>query len=441
MKLIAELRVDLKQGKVYEHGWQSWSPSTAYPVTGRGHRPSSAQAQLMGYRPDLALSPVGFQGEGLLAVAPAPGEAVRIFSARSPEVIPSITAKLRGEVLLIRSDQPGQVLDQELQGPLTDALGRWADGFAGAQQIRRAPTVWCSWYHYYSTVTEADILENLDAIGRHDLPIDVVQVDDGWQAELGDWSSPSDRFESPADIAARIRAAGRRPGIWLAPFLAGSRSELARRHPDWILRGLGPGWHQDVYALDLTQPGFRAYLTEVLGRLAADFDYVKADFLFAGALSGTTAYRDGLELIREAIGPDTYLLGCGAPILPSVGLVDAMRVAPDIAPQYEPLVDDLSSYSQRAAALTTAGRSWQHGRFWVNDPDCLIARPQIERREDWAEVIRRCGGLRASSDRIASLDEWGLATTRELLSQVPPPEPFDHRAPSGTGHFDHGAMV
>jgi hypothetical protein len=33
------------------------------------------------------------------------------------------------------------------------------------------------------------------------------------------------------------------------------------------------------------------------------------------------------------------------------------------------------------------------------------------------------------------------ATTRELLSQVPPPEPFDHRAPSGTGHFDHGAMV
>jgi alpha-galactosidase len=60
----------------------------------------------------------------------------------------------------------------------------------------------------------------------------------------------------------------------------------------------------------------------------------------------------------------------------------------------------------------------------VNDPDCVIARPEVERREEWASVVERYGGLRVSSDRIADLDEWGLETTRRLLGDPPPPTPF-----------------
>ena len=90
-------------------------------------------------------------------------------------------------------------------------------------------------------------------------------------------------------------------------------------------------------------------------------------------VSGVEAYRHGLRIIREAIGPDAYLLGCGAPILPSVGLVDAMRVGPDIGHHFEPLDGDLSQPSQRAAAQNSRWRAWQHGRFWVNDADCLVA--------------------------------------------------------------------
>jgi alpha-galactosidase len=69
-------------------------------------------------------------------------------------------------------------------------------------------------------------------------------------------------------------------------------------------------------------------------------------------------------------------------------------------------------------------RAWQHGVWWVNDPDCLIARPGIPHRQERAEVVERYGGLRASSDRIADLDGWGLSTTRRLLSTVPAPSPF-----------------
>jgi alpha-galactosidase len=123
-------------------------------------------------------------------------------------------------------------------------------------------------------------------------------------------------------------------------------------------------------------------------------------------------------------GPDAYLVGSGAPILPSAGLVDAMRVSADIAPQYEPDGGDPSRPSQFGATLSTVGRAFQHGRFWVNDPDCLIVRPAVERRAEWSDVVERYGGLRISSDRIADLDDWGLNTTRRLLSEVPPPTPF-----------------
>ena len=54
----------------------------------------------------------------------------------------------------------------------------------------------------------------------------------------------------------------------------------------------------------------------------------------------------------------------------------------------------------------------------------VVARPTAEHREDWAAHIQRYGGLRGSSDRLRDLDQWGLQTTRQLLSAVPPPNPF-----------------
>jgi alpha-galactosidase len=109
------------------------------------------------------------------------------------------------------------------------------------------------------------------------------------------------------------------------------------------------------------------------------------------------------------------LAACGAPTLASAGLVDAMRVGPDIAAAYEPADGLLSSPSQRNATRNVRARAWQHGRLWVNDPDCMMWRPSVERRDDWASVVARHGGVRASGDGLDQLDSWGLATTRALL--------------------------
>jgi alpha-galactosidase len=229
---------------------------------------------------------------------------------------------------------------------------------------------------------------------------------------------------------------GRRPGIWIAPWMVGRSSELLAAHPDWVVRsadadepvpaGAGPG--DDCVALDLTVPAAAEYIEAVLRTLREwGFEYFKVDFCYAGALEGrrfadlpaVAAYRQGLNLIRSAIGPRSVLLGCGAPILPSIGLVDAMRVGPDISASWEPASGDATSWSapcQRNASRNVMSRAWQHGRLWVNDPDCLMLRPSVERRADWAALVARYGGLRSSGDAIDELDEWGLERTRQLLA-------------------------
>jgi alpha-galactosidase len=447
---VSELAVDAGAARVYEHGWQSWTPTTTYRLGDQPFRlndPTWFAPHYLSGGP----APAGqFAGGGLLAVDPGTGEGVRIWAAADPTVrVPEIRAAMRDGRLLISADGPVREFRGAPGADLDAALALWAIGYATPLRggpIRPAPTIWCSWYHYFTDVSESDIAENLDAIDKLDLPVDVVQIDDGYEAELGDWLTLSNRFASLSDLVARIRDRGRRAGIWVAPFLVGERSATFARHSEWLVRsadGTGPlfgchNWNQDLYVPDVTNAAVVDWLTEVFSTLAGmGIDFFKIDFIYAGALegrrqqdiSGAAAYRQGVALIRDAVGPDAYLLGCGAPILSSIGLVDGMRISPDIASHYDPPDGDLSMPSQRAAVLNGAARAFQHGRWWVNDPDCLVARPAIERRQEWAAHVERFGGLRGSSDRLADLDDWGLETTRRVLAEVPPPVPFAQPRP------------
>jgi len=379
-------------------------------------------------------------------VDPGTGEDIVTVGARSAdEPIAAVRCEHQEpNRVVLRADAPVSVSRSAAGAGLEAGAAAFAAGFAaasGVAPIRPPPTTWCSWYQYFTEVSQADVLENLDAIRTSELPVDVVQLDDGYQSEIGDWLSLSRRFASLEGMVDRIRATGPRAGIWIAPFLVGARSRLGRDHPDWLVRAASGApvlalhnWGQDVHVLDVTHPGAQEHLAGVLATMRqVGSDFFKIDFLYAAALDGlrhdpsltsTQAYRRELDQVRAAIGPEAYLLGCGAPLLPSVGKVDAMRVSADTAPAWAAEHGDRSLPGGESAELSVRGRAYQHGRYWVNDPDCLLLRPGVDQRERRARLVERYGGLRGSSDRIAALDEWGLRTTTDLLSSVPPPTPF-----------------
>ncbi len=423
---VAQVRCDPAAARVYEHGWQSWSAAGVYPATQTSPRPWRPRRQLLGYRPGRPAPAAGFQGEGLLAVVSDGG--CQIFSAPRPHVeVPSIRARVTADGVLVSAD--GEVAVTAYEVPLPAALAVWADGVAARLRVGRvAPrnSVWCSWYHYRRRLSQDDVLANLDVIDRLALPIEVVQIDDGYQPHMGDWLDLAAGFRSRAEMAARIAATGRRAGIWVAPFLVGSGSRLAAEHPGWLVRDAVAGalWGETMGVLDVTHPDAAEYLDRVLRAVRADgYDYVKADFLFAGALEGgrrgdataLAAYAEGMRLVRDALGPATTLVGCGAPILPSIGLVDVMRVSTDIDLRVDPPRGDLTHPSLRAAASAGRARSWQHARWWVNDPDCLVVKPEMPERAQWASYVSGYGGLVSVGDAFGMLDGWGLAATRAAL--------------------------
>lgn len=416
---------------VYEHGWQSWSPAGVYSgdpaITASSPRPQLPQWQTMAFRPEIPAPPTGFQGEGLLAIINADRSA-EVFYAPTPDIsVPTIRVRVEGERLIVSAN--GEVIHHRAKD-LDTGLAFVADAYAHAlvsQPLQELPAGWCSWYMYWNQVTDQDILANLAAIGEHELGIEVVQIDDGYQSEIGDWLTVRPGFGSLERVVDAIRGSGRRAGLWTAPFLVGVNSQVAREHPDWLVGGAvacPQHWGQEIRVLDVTHPGAAEHLVGVFSTLNAQgFDFHKIDFTYGGAMVGAryedvdpiAAYRRGLELIREGAGAAATILGCGAPLLPSIGLVDAMRISPDVMPAWEPELGDISQPGMKSALAAGRARAFMHGRLWVNDPDCVLVRPEVERPEPWYNYVETLRGLAVSSDPLADLDDARRAHTRSLM--------------------------
>ena len=328
------------------------------------------------------------------------------------------------------------------------------------QKVKNSPVGWCSWYQfstedYVGAVNAKDIQENLKAIAaiRSDLPLDILQIDDGFEEQIGDWLTFSSGFQQGiAPLAAEIHQAGLSSGIWLAPFIVNPKSHLADDHPDWLLRGqqgrlvnAGFLWGVFTTALDLTNPEALEYAAEVV-RVASQewgFSYLKLDFLYAGALPGlrhdpsktaAQALRAGLEALRTTAGENTILLGCGCPLGPAIGLVDAMRIGADTARWWLPAFKGHQFFigsepdlpSARNACHNALTRAPFHQRWWINDPDCLLLRSQtkltLAEIQTIATIIALTGGSFFLSDHLPDLPperRWIAEVLLPLIGRRP----------------------
>jgi alpha-galactosidase len=433
-------------------GYQSWSFASAVAPYDQVDRP----------QPGPVVGPVlpateaeRFMSYGLTILTAGTRRAlVGFLSARAYHPLVTVQATPEGHMLTAscqvegRALAPGASLRSEtlwLQADLADEvlLSRYASEAAremGATPPATAPTGWCSWYEFYTRVTEADMRRNLDVLDAHraTMPVQVVQLDDGYQTAIGDWTSLNEKFPAGLKaLVAEIHARGYQAGLWLAPFFVGEPSQVYRQHPDWVVRdeaGLPistmRNWGHRNFSLDTTHPEVKAHLREVFRTIVDDwgFDYLKIDFLYAGAVrgrrhdptaTGLQAYRQGLELIREVAGP-RFVLGCGAPLLASIGLVDGMRVGSDVAPFWADPDPYGSAPATWNAIRATLARHWMHGKFWVNDPDCLIVREGNNQLapaevETWATVVALSGGMVLLSDDMSRLEPARAAIIPRLL--------------------------
>ena len=407
----------------YRHGWQSWSETRWRDVAEPVHHMVLPDHRAIGDDPVHSLDD-------------APGGSA-VGAVRGPDGTVTLLGALGLGAWVTLRDGALHGATEAPEGSWFSATGDEVEVFSAyakalsavlGRRPRRGPqNVWCSWYSFYHGIDAASlgkVLNDLDG-----LDVDVFQIDDGWQQEIGDWNVASDRFDDglPAFVE-RIRGAGRAAGLWIAPFMVSERASLVIEHPEWVLRdgagapvNAGWNWHGRCYGLDLSRDDVLDHVRGVISRAVSwGFTYLKLDFLYAGALPAIRscdvhreqAYRDGIEAIRKAAGDDTYLLACGAPLIASIGVFDGARVGPDVAEYWENTqatlyLHNISGPNTRYAIATSAHRLWMD-EIWDVDPDvtyfrsryCLLTQQQKALLTD----LTRICGFRGTSDVPAWLD-------------------------------------
>lgn len=459
---------------VLTNGYQSWSESELRPLTDTPlradrqwmieqgqdpHFPPSGEAGV--WRSHGLIALVRPDGGGWVGCATDLSRTFAHWEARAHEEHVTVTCTLEGpEVEVIWEDTANVIATVErLSADLGHNMG-----------ARNTPPlrVWCSWYSYYRDITLSLMLENARQAKEKGLPFDVFQLDDGFQADLGDWLDADPRFGGHAkDLPAELAKLGYRAGIWIAPFLVGPNSKLYAEHQDWLVKDeaghpilFGNNWGGPYAALDTTHPDALEWLRVLAATIRRwGYDYLKIDFLYAASHPGgrhdpqasrAEAYRRGLQALRDGFG-DGFILGCGAPLTPSIGLVDSMRTGPDVTPFWDDearrgILGDGATPSARSAIHTVNAR-WYQRAWYTLDPDVMIARRERSLLNDNERgallgLLDVMGGLRASSDPIAMLDEQGLELLHRSLKFSQPESPVSlvkHYGGSVT-HFPSGVF-
>ena len=178
-------------------------------------------------------------------------------------------------------------------------------------------------------------MQNTDWLAEHLRPygFQYVQIDDGYDRgprEGHYWIEHWNKSKFPRGpqwIAGYIKSKGLHPGLWLVP---NSYAGAVDAHPDWYLRDRQGKIVQDygTPALDASHPEVLDFLQKLFGTLGGwGFEYYKFDGehalpkyapsvdlnrLHDKTADPLAAYRHRLEVIRQAVGPRTFIEGCPA---------------------------------------------------------------------------------------------------------------------------------
>ncbi len=301
----------------------------------------------------------------------------------------------------------------------------------------------CSWYERGPNFGQEELDRLLDGLARRPEPLTCIQIDAGYSPSLGDWltARPEVWPRGLEHAFDRIRAAGHVPGIWVGPFMVGSRSRLAAEHPDWILKdlagrplakwkrydggGLPAHTDEETYVLDTSHPKALDYITEVFRTLRHwGARFFKTDFIEWGFVDSTQVrrarpgrtsaqyYHEVMQRIRDAIG-DSYWLGCIAYFAPMIGFCDGMRVSADVGVKWDAAGgtgNDGVGGGIPNAIEETHGCHFFHNVLWQNDPDVTffrdhhleLSQAEIESLAYWNGIL---GVSMNTSDRLPDLPE------------------------------------
>jgi len=318
---------------------------------------------------------------------------------------------------------------------------------------------WATWDYYGRVFTAKDIYGNMDALNKLAPEANMIQIDGGWWTERGDYKSirPDLLPGGIKEIISRVTSESKIPGIHFDGFRGDANSEIYKAHPDYFLHDLDGKLIVDVNEksdklmkyiyFDYSNPGARAHIADCIKNMKDNWGvrYFKVDFMryglkndtlgknksangikaFDPTITSVERFRLAMKTMRDAMGPDTYFLGCSAVFGPCIGFVDGMRTGGDIHPRYD-------AFPERC--LANLSNFYLSGKVWNGDADYLVFREAADEdkavsQEDvkhggsltlneaqmWADFNKLYGTCRLNSDNLMTLRPERQALVKEVF--------------------------
>lgn len=306
---------------------------------------------------------------------------------------------------------------------------------------------WCSWFYTYGDVTEDEVIKNAEFVSKKlkRFGLDYIQIDEGYQKFHGDWEGNSRFPHGMKWLADKIKSFGLKPGLWIAPYIVSEPTEIFQKNPDWFLKKsdssfmrVGPWPSEDTdwfrnenpkrYGLDITHPDAAKWFYDLFDTIGNKWGYemIKIDFVawsifsahhfYDASKTPAQVYRQGLEIIRKAIGSKKHINDCG-PGNVSVGLIDSMRIELDQNYGYSKAAWQQYFLDSSSSSPAAAKRYYYHKNSWINDADHVcINLLSIPKAQAAATIIGLSGGNIISGDRLINMDTAHL----DILEKIYP---------------------
>lgn len=197
--------------------------------------------------------------------------------------------------------------------------------FSGTEK----PILINSWESFYYDITQ-DKIEDL-AGKAQEAGMEMVVIDDGWfrkennsRAPIGDWIVNKAKLPDGLERAIEaITSRGMRAGLWFEPEAVSANSDLAAKHPEWILQEEGSVLSQGRHELllDLSRKEVQDHVISFMDDFLTKYDisYVKWDMNRPLANAGKSgrhhAYVLGLYRVLDTVTsrhPDVIFEGCSS---------------------------------------------------------------------------------------------------------------------------------
>lgn len=304
-------------------------------------------------------------------------------------------------------------------------------------------TGYTSWYNYFQKIDENIILRDLKGLSRAHDSVNIFQIDDGYEPFVGDWLDYNGRDfpNGMKTIADAVHREGYLAGIWLAPFnVQRGKSRILKEHPDWLIRNpdgkpqLGCVAWGGAYTLDIYNSEVREHLKNVFDTVLNDwgYDMVKLDFLYSQCRTPRdnktrgTIMCEAMDFLRECVG-DKIILGCGVPLGPAFGVVDACRISCDVDLSYGgKFYNSMSINNELPSAQNAINNSMfrrhLNGRAFLNDPDVFFLRDHNltftwEQKLLLAKINNLFGRVLFVSDDAGEYSEAELEVLKETFRE------------------------